>query len=186
MVRPRQGGPGSTYFLELLDGNALFNWFKERDSKTVSVDIGKLPKYKELDFVFVKDIEVFNNCDFVFIPEDRNVGSGEAYGYSSDGIGSIEPATDNWKPTGNLEFIDGFYNGNSYYCRIRSEAKNQWESFSSINLRARAADGEEINVYNLVYGNGYNSSGTDQAREWFYFVKAKQGIKISVWIEEVI
>lgn len=158
------------------------------DIKNV-IDVSAVSQ-KELDSVFVKDIEVFRKPDFIFIPEPHSYVT-DNYGYFKGGTGSVTPSADNWKPKGDIEYIDARYTDSNdvYWFHLKRTGYGKWENWDVINLSAKSSSGDEITLTDLHYGSQLYSVGFPpgaQTETWFNFIKNNVGNEISVWIEEVI
>ncbi|MGX9458284.1 hypothetical protein ACWU37_16425 [Photobacterium damselae subsp. damselae] len=124
--------------------------------------------------------------DFVFVPEQKDATS---FGYYKDkGIGTINPTTDNWKPTGDVLYIDTVYTDvtDSYWFHLKREGMGAWE-WLAINLTAKSSSGASITLTNVMYGSqlySQRSVGAGQYKDWFDFIKANIGNEIEVYITE--
>ncbi len=115
------------------------------DIKTV-VDVSSA-KPNELNFVKIKETIVFSNADFQV--ELVNVGTSYEY-RRSNGTGSINPISNNWVPSGNVDLfkiIKGSSAQGAYYSIILSQDSNEkWDGLSQINLTLIANDGAIYNI----------------------------------------
>lgn len=139
--------------------------------------------YSDIGTVILKTGE---KPDFVFVPKQKNETS---FGYYKDeGVGAINPTNDNWKPMGDVLFIDALYTdpNDSYWFHLKRDGMGSWE-WDAINLKAKSSSGDSITLTNVMYSSqlySQRSIGTGQYKDWFNFIKANIGNEIEVYITE--
>ncbi|MGX9459433.1 hypothetical protein ACWU37_21115 (plasmid) [Photobacterium damselae subsp. damselae] len=129
--------------------------------------------------------------DFIFT--NNIITPNEEYGYQHrDSNGKIKPPADNWKPTGNVDYIDTLYRNSIYYFRFRQIELNKWKDLGIIDIRAESESGEELKLIAVKYSESSKSYGIsdrsieddNQAKQWYDFLHRNVDQEISVWVSK--
>ncbi|HIF9321658.1 TPA: hypothetical protein ACX6QP_002155 [Photobacterium damselae] len=131
--------------------------------------------------------------DFIFT--NNIITPNEEYGYQHrDSNGKIKPPIDNWKPKGDVDYIDTLYRNSIYYFRFRQIELNKWKNFDAIDIRAESESGEELKLVAVKYSESSKSYGIsdrsteddNQAKQWYDFLHRNVDQEISVWVSKGI